>query len=155
MSSSSDFLVIGAGSAGCVLANRLSERATVTLLEAGPSDFYWDFRIHMPAALSHVLSNDTYNWYYHSEPEPGLNDRAMYCPRGRVLGGSSSINGMIFVRGHPQDFDDWATDPELADWSYAHCLPYFQKSETCQHGNPAYRGEQGPLIISQIGRAHV
>ncbi len=149
MSSSSDFLVIGAGSAGCVLANRLSEGATVTLLEAGPSDYYWDFRIHMPAALSHVLSNDTYNWYYYSEPEPGLNNRAMYCPRGRVLGGSSSINGMIFVRGNPQDFDDWSTDPELADWSYEHCLPYFQKSETCLHGAPDYRGSTGPLTISR------
>ena len=108
--STSDFVIVGAGSAGSVLANRLSAESSVTLIEAGPNDRRWDFRLHMPAALSLVLANDRYNWFYRSEDEPGLDNRRMYCPRGRVLGGSSSINGMIYVRGNPQDFDGWAAD---------------------------------------------
>lgn len=144
-----DYIIIGSGSAGGVLAHRLSELASVAVIEAGPHDHAWDYRIHMPAALSHVLSNDTYNWYYHSEPEPELNDRRMYCPRGRVLGGSSSINGMIFVRGNRGDFDRWAQDPALSDWRYEKCLPYFMKSETRPHGDPQYHGEEGPMAIAR------
>jgi len=144
-----DYIIVGAGSAGSVLARRLSEQHHVTLIEAGPKDHAWDYRLHMPAALSHVLSNDHYNWYYNSEPEPGLNNRRMYCPRGRVLGGSSSINGMIFVRGNRADFDEWASAPGMADWSYRHCLPYFKRSETALYGQDAYRGRTGPMHVSR------
>ena len=144
-----DYIIIGAGSAGSVLANRLSRDNTVTLIEAGPIDHRWDFRLHMPAALSHVLSSDRYNWFYHSEPEPGLNDRQIYCPRGRVLGGSSSINGMIYIRGHQQDFDDWAAHPGLENWRFQDCLPYFKKAESFRAGEPQHRGQDGPLHISR------
>jgi choline dehydrogenase len=131
------------------LANRLSLDHSVTVIEAGPADYPWDFRLHMPAALSHVLSNDTYNWFYQSEREPYLNNRNMYCPRGRVLGGSSSINGMVYVRGHPQDFDNWATLPGLENWSFEHCLPYFKRAEDCAHGDEEIRGRGGPLHIGR------
>jgi len=144
-----DYIVIGAGSAGSVLANRLSRDHTVTVIEAGPIDHRWDFRLHMPAALSHVLSGDRYNWFYHSEPEQALNNRQIYCPRGRVLGGSSSINGMIYVRGHPQDFDNWATQPGLENWRFQDCLPYFKKAESFYGGDPQFRGQDGPLYISR------
>lgn len=144
-----DYVIIGAGSAGSVLAHRLSEHAHVTLIEAGPIDHAWDFRLHMPAALSELLSARSYNWHYDSEPEPHLNDRKLYCPRGKVLGGSSSINGMIFVRGHPEDFNRWASVYELDDWDYAACLPYFQRSETALFGDARYRGDRGPLQISR------
>jgi len=127
----------------------LSAANTVTILEAGPADYAWDFRLHMPAALSHVLSNDQYNWFYHSEPEPGLNNRPMYCPRGRVLGGSSSINGMVYVRGNPQDFDNWARYPGLETWTHAQCLPYFKRAEDCQHGDEQIRGRKGPLYVGR------
>jgi len=147
--SRSDYIIVGAGSAGAVLANRLSNDASVALFEAGPEDHWWDFRVHMPAALSHVLSNDTYNWYYHSEPESELADRPMYCPRGRVLGGSSSINGMIYVRGNPADYDQWAEAEGMESWAYEHCLPYFQKAETRRHGDAEFSGTDGPL---QVGR---
>jgi choline dehydrogenase len=99
-----DFIVVGAGSAGCVMARRLSAHGKVTLIEAGPPNHSWDFRLHMPAALSQVLSSNWYNWDYESEPEPSLDNRKLYCPRGKVMGGSSSINGMIFVRGNRGDF---------------------------------------------------
>lgn len=144
-----DYIIIGAGSAGSVLARRLSQHHHVTLIEAGPKDHAWDYRLHMPAALSHVLSNDRYNWFYDSEPEPGLNDRRLYCPRGRVLGGSSSINGMIFVRGNKADFDDWSSAPGMESWSYEQCLPYFKRSETALHGEDDYRGQSGPMHISR------
>ena len=144
-----DFIVVGAGSAGCVLANRLSEVAKVLLIEAGPRDHWWDLRLHMPAALSKVLAATQYNWSYRTDPEPFMNHRLMHCPRGKVLGGSSSINGMIFVRGHPADFDGWAKEYDLPDWCYASCLPVFKKSETCVQGSPHYRGQTGPLAISQ------
>jgi choline dehydrogenase len=144
-----DYIIIGAGSAGSVLARRLSQHHHVTLLEAGPKDHAWDYRLHMPAALSHVLSNDRYNWFYHSEPEPGLNNRRAYCPRGRVLGGSSSINGMIFVRGNRSDFDDWAKAPGMESWGYDQCLPYFKRSEAAQQGDDLYRGRSGPMHISR------
>jgi choline dehydrogenase len=128
-----DYVIVGAGSAGCVLANRLSEdpQVQVLLLEAGPADR--SIFIHMPAAFSFPLANDRYNWYYHSEPEPYMDGRRMYCPRGRVLGGSSSINGLVYIRGNALDYDRWAGNA-LPEWSYAHCLPYFRKAETRAKG---------------------
>lgn len=144
-----DYIIVGAGSAGCVLANRLSEQHSVLLIEAGPRDHAWDFRLHMPAALSQVLANDRYNWYYHSEPEAELGGRRLYCPRGRVLGGSSSINGMIYVRGNPEDFNQWARLLNDSNWNYENCLPYFKKSENSDAGDDEYRGRSGLLNVRQ------
>ena len=145
-----DYIVVGAGSAGCVVARRLSDAGfQVQLLEAGPPDYQLDYRLHMPAALSHVLANDTYNWFYHSAPEPYLNDRSLYCPRGRTLGGSSSINGMIYVRGNPADFDRWADLSGFSEWDYQHCLPFFKLSETTSQGTDDYRGRSGPLRVTR------
>ncbi len=145
-----DFIIIGAGSAGCVLANRLSENPAnkVLLLEAGPADHGLDFRIHMPAALTYPLQSKTYNWWYESEPEPHMNNRQIYHPRGKVLGGSSSINGMIYIRGNAMDYQAWAKDYGLDDWDYAHVLPYFRKAETRLQGSDDYRGGSGPLKTS-------
>ncbi len=142
-----DYIIIGAGSAGCVLANRLSSDpdVTVLLIEAGPMDY--SLFIHMPSAFAWPLADDKYNWYYESEAEPHMNNRRMYCPRGRVLGGSSSINGMCYVRGHALDYDRWAGN-ELPNWSYANCLPYFRKAETWEHGANDYRGDDGPLHVT-------
>ncbi len=144
-----DYVIVGAGSAGCVLANRLSEdpAVTVLLLEAGPVDHAWDWRLHMPAALAYPLKGKTYNWHYASEPEPFLDGRRIYCPRGRVLGGSSSINGMAYVRGHARDYDRWA-QAGLNGWDYAHVLPYFKRAETRDKGADAYRGGDGPLHVA-------
>ena len=144
-----DYVIVGAGSAGCVMANRLSETAKVALIEAGPANFSWDFRIHMPAALSQILTSGQYNWNYHTEPEPYLNNRQLYCPRGKVLGGSSSINGMIFVRGNRADYDRWADFHELDEWRYDQCLPYFRKSETVHFDGSQHRGGLGPLQVSR------
>ncbi|MDR7306855.1 choline dehydrogenase [Rhodoferax saidenbachensis] len=143
-----DYIIVGAGSAGCVLANRLTEDpdVSVLLLEAGPGDK--SIFIHMPSAFAYPLANDKYNWYYHSEPEPFMNQRAMYCPRGRVLGGSSSINGMVYIRGHAMDYEGWASYAGLENWSYADCLPYFRKAETRAKGGDDYRGDSGPLHVS-------
>jgi choline dehydrogenase len=142
-----DFIVIGAGSAGSVLANRLTADPGVRLLllEAGPQDR--SIFIHMPAAFSYPLANDKFNWYYHSEPEPYMDNRRLYCPRGRVVGGSSSINGMAYVRGHALDYDRW--EAEGADgWSYAAVLPYFRRAEHRERGGDLYRGDSGPLRVS-------
>jgi choline dehydrogenase len=143
-----DYVIIGAGSAGCVLANRISEdaQAQVAVLEAGGPDR--SLTIHMPAAFSMPLANDRYNWYYHTEPEPSMDGRRMYCPRGRVLGGSSSINGMVYIRGHAFDYDGWAQRPGLEQWSYAHCLPYFVRAENRLQGPDDYHGVGGPLAVT-------
>jgi len=142
-----DYVIIGSGSAGGVLASRLSEDgdARVLVLEAGPRDR--SLYIHMPAAFAWPLKDDKYNWYYESEPEPHMDGRRMYCPRGRVVGGSSSINGMAYVRGHALDYDRWAGNA-LPDWSYAHVLPYFKRAESRAKGGDDYRGGDGPLHVS-------
>jgi choline dehydrogenase len=146
-----DFVIVGGGSAGSALANRLSAdpSARVLVLEAGRPDYRWDVFIHMPAALTFPIGSRFYDWKYESEPEPHLNGRRVYHARGKVLGGSSSINGMIFQRGNPLDYERWAADPGMADWDYAHCLPYFKRMETCLAGADSYRGGQGPLVLER------
>lgn len=147
MTNTYDYIIVGAGSAGCVLANRLSARGehTVLLLEAGGSDN--SIFIRMPTALSYPMASKTYNWGYNSNPEPGVNERQITCPRGKGLGGTSSINGMVYVRGHAKDFDEWEA-LGAKGWSYANCLPYFKRAETWQHGEDSYRGGDGPLGVS-------
>jgi len=146
-----DFIIIGGGSAGSALASRLSADAAnrVLVLEAGRPDYKWDVFIHMPAALTFPIGSKFYDWKYESEPEPEMNGRRIYHARGKVLGGSSSINGMIFQRGNPMDYQRWAADPGMADWDYAHCLPYFKKMETCLAGGDEYRGTAGPLLLER------
>jgi choline dehydrogenase len=146
-----DFVIVGGGSAGCALANRLSADPStrVLVLEAGRPDYLWDLYIHMPAALSFPIGNRFYDWKYESEPEPFMNGRRIYHARGKVLGGSSSINGMIFQRGNPLDYERWAADPGLEQWDYAHCLPYFKRMETCLAGADEWRGGEGPLVLER------
>ena len=146
-----DYVIVGGGSAGCALANRLSADPStrVLVLEAGRPDYAWDVYIHMPAALSFPIGNRFYDWKYESEPEPNMKGRRIYHARGRVLGGSSSINGMIFQRGNPLDYERWAADPGMASWDYAHCLPYFKRMETCTAGADDYRGGDGPLVLER------
>ena len=146
-----DFIIVGGGSAGCALAARLSEDSStrVLVLEAGRPDSWWDLYIHMPAALSFPIGNRFYDWKYESEPEPYMNGRRIYHARGKVLGGSSSINGMIFQRGNPLDYERWAADPGLEGWDYAHCLPYFKRMETCLAGADEWRGGDGPLPLER------
>lgn len=157
-----DFIIIGGGTAGCVLANRLSANPNhkVLVLEAGGKDHWWDFRIHMPAALSLPMGNPKLDWCYETEPEPYLDGRHLAHARGKVLGGSSSINGMIFQRGNPLDYTQWTAAPGMDAWSYAHCLPYFKRAEA--HMNTLreartgdtkqrskFRGQLGPLNVER------
>jgi choline dehydrogenase len=147
-----DYVIVGAGSAGCVLANRLSDdpNISVLLLEAGGTDPFWEWQIRMPAALAYPMNGTRYNWDYHSEPEPHIGGRIMHCPRGKVLGGSSSINGMVYVRGNALDYDRWAQeDSSLDNWDYRHCLPYFIKSENREGGRDDYHGDSGPLKVTK------
>ena len=146
-----DFIIVGGGSAGCALANRLSADPAnrVLVLEAGRTDWKWDVFIHMPAALAFPIGSRFYDWKYESEPEPHMNGRRVYHARGKVLGGSSSINGMIFQRGNPIDYEKWAQRPGMEDWDYAHCLPYFKRMETCLAGEDEWRGGDGPLELER------
>lgn len=139
-----DYVIIGAGSAGCVLADRLSAdgKNTVCVLEYGGKDN--SIFIQMPTALSIPMNSPKYDWGYYTEPEPGLNGRKIHQARGKVLGGSSSINGMVYVRGHAGDFDEWENSG-AAGWGYQNCLPYFRRAEGCFYGGDEYRGENGPL----------
>ncbi len=146
-----DFVIVGGGSAGCALANRLSADpgTSVLVLEAGRSDIKLDPFIHMPAALPYPIGNRLYDWKYESEPEPYMGGRKVYHARGKVLGGSSSINGMIFQRGNPLDYERWAADKGMETWDYAHCLPYFKRMETCLAGADEWRGGSGPLVLER------
>jgi choline dehydrogenase len=148
-----DYVIVGGGSAGCALANRLSEdpNNSVLVLEAGRPDYWFDVFIHMPAALVFPIGNKLYDWMYSSQPEPHMNGRRITHGRGKILGGSSSINGMIFQRGNPLDYERWGADPGMGEWDYAHCLPYFKKMESCiaADSSDKFRGKSGPLHMER------
>jgi choline dehydrogenase len=148
-----DFVIVGGGSAGSALANRLSADpgTSVLVLEAGRSDYPWDVFIHMPAALAFPIGSRFYDWKYESEPEPHMGGRRVYHARGKVLGGSSSINGMIFQRGNPLDYERWASDAGMETWDHAHCLPYFKRMENClaAAADDPFRGHDGPLVLER------
>ncbi len=153
MTGTYDFIIVGGGSAGSALANRLSADPSnrVLVLEAGRPDYPWDVFIHMPAALTFPIGSRFYDWKYESEPEPHMGGRRVYHARGKVLGGSSSINGMIFQRGNPLDYERWAADPGMQTWDYAHCLPYFKRMENCLAAgrDDPFRGHDGPLVLER------
>jgi choline dehydrogenase len=146
-----DIVIVGGGSAGCALANRLSADAgtTVLVLEAGRVDYRIDPFIQMPAALPFPIGNRLYDWKYQTDPEPHMNGRRIFHARGKILGGSSSINGMIFQRGNPLDYQRWAADRGMESWDYLHCLPYFKRMETCLAGADEWRGGDGPLKLER------
>jgi choline dehydrogenase len=148
-----DFVIVGGGSAGSALANRLSADPSnrVLVLEAGRPDYPFDLFIHMPAALAFPIGSRFYDWRYESEPEPQMGGRRVYHARGKVLGGSSSINGMIFQRGNPLDYERWAADPGMETWDYAHVLPYFKRMENCLAAelDDPFRGHAGPLVLER------
>jgi choline dehydrogenase len=148
-----DYVIVGGGTAGCVLANRLTAdgRASVLVLEAGPEDRYlW---IHIPIGYGKTMFHPVYNWGFHTDPDPGMDGRRIYWPRGRGLGGSSSINGLIYVRGQPEDYDRWARDGN-AGWGWRDVLPYFVRSEGNQRGASPAHGADGPLKCSDIAGKH-
>ncbi|MDR3499244.1 MAG: choline dehydrogenase [Parvibaculum sp.] len=149
-----DYIIIGAGSAGCVLANRLSENPAnkVLLLEAGGKDS--SILIHMPAGVGGLIGTELVNWYYYTEGQPHLNNRKLFWPRGKVLGGSSSINGMIYIRGHARDYDLWR-QMGLEGWGFADVLPYFRRSEGNENGSSAFHGGEGPLGVSNARKTNV
>ena len=153
MKESFDYVIIGGGSAGCALANRLSAdpNNSVLVLEAGRPDYWFDVFIHMPAALMFPIGSKFYDWMYSSQPEPHMNGRRVTHGRGKILGGSSSINGMIFQRGNPLDFERWGADAGMSSWDYAHCLPYFKKMENCLAADTTdqFRGKDGPLRLER------
>ena len=146
-----DTIIVGGGSAGCVLANRLSAAPDndVLVIEAGRPDYLWDIFVHMPAALTYPIGSKHYDWLYESEPEPFMHNRRISHGRGKILGGSSSINGMIFQRGNPLDYEKWSCAPGMGNWDYAHCLPYFKRMETCLAGGDDFRGTDGPLVLER------
>ena len=147
MDGTTDHVIVGAGSAGCALAYRLAEAGrSVTVVEHGGSDA--SIYIRMPGALSFPMGMERYDWGYRTEPEPGLGGRRLACPRGKVLGGSSSINGMVYVRGHPHDYDHWA-EAGAAGWGWADVAPYFERMESWHGGASPWRGTQGPVHVSR------
>lgn len=153
MSERFDFVVVGSGSAGSVLANRLSADPAhrVLLLEAGRPDSWWDLAVHVPAAFSLPVGSRFHDWRYETEPEPNLHGRRLAHARGKLLGGSSSINAMVYQRGHPRDFDRWAADPGMGSWDHAHCLPYFKRLETSAVGfSDELRGYDGPQPLERV-----
>ncbi len=153
MKESFDYVIVGGGSAGCALANRLSAdpNKSVLVLEAGRPDYWFDVFIHMPAALMFPIGSKFYDWMYSSQPEPHMNGRRVTHGRGKILGGSSSINGMIFQRGNPLDFERWGADAGMSSWDYAHCLPYFKRMENClaADSKDEFRGKSGPLRLER------
>ncbi|EYB84479.1 hypothetical protein Y032_0315g2260 [Ancylostoma ceylanicum] len=140
-------------------ANRLTENPEnrVLLVEAGPQDYWWDWRLHMPAALMYNLCHDRYNWFYHTVAQKNVGNRVFYWPRGRVWGGSSTLNAMVYVRGHPLDYDRWEKEDGAKGWCYQNCLPYFKRSETYSHSkgpNDPYRGHAGPQKVQRGSGEH-